>query len=232
MRPGILVAIEGIDGAGKSTQLRALQRALLGLGLQVVVTKEPTDGVYGRRIRATAATGRLPPDKELALFLADREEHVRELLIPSLEAGAVVLVDRYYPSTVAYQGSRGLDPRELLQRNEAFAPRPDLTVLLDLPAEVGLSRVRRRDVEENLFERLEDLQRCRIIFNDLELPGLLRLDATQEPEALTQQIVAALLGGPLQARTQVDLRPLAATAAPGDTAWRAEAAQALAGARR
>lgn len=226
MRPGVLVAIEGIDGAGKSTQARALQRALSSLGLSVVCTKEPTDGPIGRKIRATATTGRLPPEQELELFLADRAEHVRELLIPSLEAGAVVIVDRYYPSTVAYQGSRGLDPEALLARN-AFAPEPDLLVLLDLPADVGLSRVRGRDTEENLFEQLEDLRRCRAIFNALQLPGLLRLDATAPAEQLTHQIVAALLAGPLQRRTVADLRPLVASMALDDPGWREAVGAAL-----
>lgn len=185
---GALIAFEGVDGAGKTTQLRLLADALRAAGREVVTTKEPTDGPIGRRIRQTAQTGRLPPEEELALFLADRREHVDGLVRPALARGAVVLVDRYFYSTAAYQGARGLDPADILARNLAFAPVPDLVLLLELPPEDGLRRVRGRDGAENLFERLEDLRATDAVFRTLERPEITRIDARPEPASVHRAV--------------------------------------------
>ncbi len=188
---GRLVAFEGVDGAGKTTQLRRLAEVLRARGREVVTTKEPTDGPIGRRIRETARTGRLPPAEELALFLQDRRAHVDEVIRPALARGAVVLVDRYFYSTAAYQGARGLDPADILARNEAFAPVPDVVLLLELPPETGVSRVRGRDGAENLFERLEDLRACDRVFRALDRPEIARVDASGGEEDVHRACVAA-----------------------------------------
>lgn len=188
---GRLVAIEGVDGAGKTTQLARLAAALRARGREVVTTKEPTDGPIGRRIRATARTGRLPAEQELALFLEDRRAHVEGLIAPALARGAVVLVDRYFYSTAAYQGARGLDPADILRRNEAFAPVPDLVLLLEVDPEVGLARVRGRDGAENLFERLDDLRACDRVFRALARPEIVRIAAAGTPDAVHAACLAA-----------------------------------------
>jgi dTMP kinase len=195
--PGILVAVEGIDGAGKSTQVARVAEALAREGYEVVRTHEPTDGPHGRRLRASATTGRLAPDDELETFIADRREHVRELIAPSIAAGKVVLVDRYYFSSMAYQGARGLDPAEIQRRNEEIAPRPDLLVILEIDARDGVARVNSRG-KGNLFEREDDLRRSAKIFDAITAPTPLRLDATRAPEEITARILAALR--PLLAR--------------------------------
>lgn len=189
---GVLVAIEGIDGAGKSVQARAVAAALEGRGYGVVLTHEPTQGPWGRLLRASATGGRLAPAEELEAFLRDRAQHVEELIRPSLAAGKVVITDRYYFSTVAYQGARGFDPAELLRRNEAFAPEPDLLVLLDLDPVTSRDRIGRRDGRTNAFEHLAELERVRQIFLSLRKPYLLRLDASQPAEVLTGEILAAV----------------------------------------
>jgi dTMP kinase len=186
-RTGVLVAVEGIDGAGKTTQVRRLEAVLREAGVPVVVTKEPTAGPWGRKIRESARTGRMPPEQELEAFLRDREEHVRDLLVPALKDGKVVIVDRYYFSTVAYQGARGLDPAELMKMN-AFAPEPDLLIVLDVPPEVGLRRVRERGDVADHFEREDELRRVREIFRTLDLPCLHLMDGTLAPDLLTERI--------------------------------------------
>ena len=189
--PGVLVAIEGIDGAGKTTQVERLTELFTREGYSVVRTKEPTDGPWGRKLRESATTGRLSPEDELDTFLRDRREHVATLLRPSLGAGKIVLVDRYYYSSVAYQGARGLDPDEILRLNESFAPRPDLLVILEIDPAAGVSRVNRRGVG-NLIEREDDLRRSADIFKKIAHPNLARIDATQAPEVVMDEIVKAL----------------------------------------
>jgi len=192
-RPGVLVVFEGIDGAGKTTQLARLADRLAAAGLPVVRAKEPTEGPHGARLRASARTGRLPAAEELALFEADRREHVATVLAPALARGDVVLLDRYYFSTAAYQGARGLDAAEILARNERFAPAPDLLVILEVPVDVGLARIRARgDGDGNLFERREALARCAAIFAALDRPWAIHVDGTRPPDAIHRDVAARL----------------------------------------
>ncbi|HYO72196.1 MAG TPA: dTMP kinase [Archangium sp.] len=194
---GVLIALEGIDGAGKTTQAERLAAALASAGHSVVRTKEPTDSTWGRQLRASALSGRLGAEKELEFFLKDRQEHVRTLLHPALDAGQVVIVDRYYFSTVAYQGVRGLDPKELLARNEVFAPRPDLLVVLEIDPRVGLQRIRQRGDKANAFEQETSLRAVGKIFAQLDLPYLMRVDGSLPPEDITAGILDVLYDGPL-----------------------------------
>lgn len=161
---GFLIAIEGIDGAGKTTQAHFIQDELMSRGFQVMRTKEPTTGQWGQVLRDSALTGRLSIEEEVEAFIKDRREHVTEKIMLALLNGMVVIVDRYYFSTAAYQGARGVDPQELLRRNEEFAPEPDLLILLDVDPKVGLKRIRTRGDRANLFEQNNTLRRAREIF--------------------------------------------------------------------
>lgn len=197
VRRGVLVVFEGIDGAGKTTQAALLAERLAKTGIAVVRAKEPTDGPLGARLRASATTGRLAPEEELALFEADRREHVAHVVAPALARGDVVLLDRYYFSTAAYQGARGLDAEEIVARNEAFAPAPDLLVVLEVPVDVGLARIRARgDGDGNLFERRDALERCAAVFDRLRRPYAARVDGTR-PAELVHRDLAGLLAARL-----------------------------------
>src|SRR5437773_1236000 len=142
--PGWLVVVEGIDGAGKSTVLRRLAEHCAARGLPCVMSGEPTRGPWGMKLRQSMVEGRLSLEDELSLFLKDRAEHVETLIRPALAVGKVVLLDRYYPSTAAYQGARGIEPEKILEENERFAPKPDLVLLLDFDPAGGIGRVRAR----------------------------------------------------------------------------------------
>lgn len=194
---GILIAIEGIDGTGKTTQVAALAARFEAAGFSVLTTKEPTQGPWGQKLRASATTGRLPPEEELHAFVEDRKEHCQSKLIPALEAGKVVIVDRYYFSTAAYQGARGMSVDSILAQNEVFAPQPDALFVLDADVDLALARVRDRDGEGNLFERREDLDICRRLFKSIERPYKVEVDGTLSVEGVTAAIVAALTSGHL-----------------------------------
>lgn len=190
---GALVALEGIDGSGKTTQTELLERWGRAAGLEVVRSKEPTAGPWGMKVRNSKFSGRLSEAEELECFIRDRQEHVANLLLPAMARGALVLVDRYYYSTVAYQGARGLDPATLLERNRAFAPVPNLVVLLDLDPQVGLRRIHERGLGQDAFESLDALTRSRAIFLGLTDPHVVTFDATRPPHLVHAAIVDELL---------------------------------------
>jgi dTMP kinase len=180
--PGWLVVVEGIDGAGKSTVLRGLAALCAERGLEWVSSGEPTRGPWGMKLRQSMTEGRLSLDEELDLFLKDRAEHVAGLIRPALAAGKVVLLDRYYLSTAAYQGARGADPEKILETNENFAPKPDLVLLLDFDPAGGLERIRARGDAPNTFEEAEQLCAVRRIFLGLQRPFIRRVDASRPAE--------------------------------------------------
>jgi dTMP kinase len=190
---GLLVVIEGIDGAGKTTLRAALAQALRARGREVVETKEPTEGPIGKEIRRIAKEGRgtISAEEEFALFHEDRREHVKSVVLPALERGAIVLQDRSYFSSVAYQGERGLDRARLFERSKEIAPEPDVLLVCDLPAEVSLARLRSRGLAIDDFESLDHLRRVREIF--VNLPGITLIDAMQPPEDMARAALEAVL---------------------------------------
>ncbi len=190
-RRGILIAVEGIDGAGKTTQVHLLADALRAEGHDVVTSKEPTDGPWGRKIRESASRGRLPLHEELEAFVEDRRQHVATLIRPSLEAGKVVILDRYFYSTIAYQGARGADLDELETQMKALAPEPDIVFVLDLDPETAVRRVTVRDSAPNSFERQEALEVSRRIFRQLcqRDPILVEVDSSVPPQELHRSML-------------------------------------------
>jgi dTMP kinase len=192
MRRGFLLALEGVDGSGKSTQAQLLAVSLLQQGREVVLTQEPGAGPVGQKLRGYLQGDHrhLTPQEELDLFLADRREHVEQIIKPALAAGQIVITDRYYYSSVAYQGALGLDSAWILAANEAFAPRPDLVFLLVLPVAQALARLQRpRQVSELPLY----LERVAAIYDTLQGPQIQRLDATASPQALHADLLARTL---------------------------------------
>lgn len=159
------ITFEGGDGSGKTTQLNRLEASLKSLGRSCVVTREPGGTALGRTLRKVLVeVGEEPvaPAAELFLYLADRAQHVQEVIRPALQRGAIVLCDRYTDSTLAYQGyGRGIDLNVLREQNRIANGGlvPDLTLLFDCPVEVGLARTAQRVKEggaasaEGRFER-------------------------------------------------------------------------------
>ncbi|MDH3212289.1 MAG: dTMP kinase [Myxococcales bacterium] len=194
MKQGRLLAFEGLDGCGKSTQVAALARALRNAGHEVLDTREPTDGPAGRRIRALARSGEIvAPELELRWFVEDRRAHVAAVIHPALESGRLVLTDRYYLSTVAYQGARGLDPVQILRDSEAEFPLPDLALLFEIEPEVALERVGGRGQPlDAAFEQREFLERVAANYRALDRPYLARIDARRPEDAVHAAVVGCV----------------------------------------
>lgn len=192
---GYLIAFEGIDGVGKTSQVKAVQGALEALGYDVVRSREPTHGPFGMKLRRLAIEGRLSAEEELGLFMEDRRLHVEEVIRPALDQGKILLLDRYYLSTVAYQGARGFDPLELMERNQAFAPVPDFFVILDLDPECSLSRVDGQGRQRDAYEELAPLKASREVFLAMarELPCAHVVDASQCEAGVTRSVLGLLM---------------------------------------
>ena len=200
LRHGLLIVLEGIDGSGKTTQARSLLRRLRSRGWEAVFFREPTRGRWGREIKRKAARAdSLTPSEELDLFVKDRRENVEKNLKPALRKGKVVVLDRYYFSTIAYQGAKGIDPRRIRRLNEAFAVKPDLVIVLDVAAGEGLARIAGRKTRDELFEREDYLARVGKIFKSLRGPRILHLDGLGDRLSVGRAIwarVATLLPRP------------------------------------
>lgn len=193
---GFLFAIEGIDGAGKSTQIVRLKEWFSRQGFETVSLREPTDGPYGQQIREVAKKKRhlFTPEQELELFIQDRIENCRDNIQPALDRKAIVLIDRYYYSTVAYQGALGLDPQMIMEKNEAIAIRPDAVFVLDLPVEAGLRRIREgRKEKPDDFESRHYLEKVRTLFLGMNQDNIRVVDALSGPDAVFEAIRKMIL---------------------------------------
>ncbi len=201
MARGVFITLEGVEGSGKTTQAAILADHLNRNGRRAILTHEPGGTRAGQAIRAIFLDPAVALEvaAELLLVLADRAQHVREKLTPALEAGTIVISDRYSDSTVAYQGyGRGFDMALLRNLNDLASNRlkPDLTIVLDCPVETGLARTRARTgsaVRSDRFEgeQIEFHQRVRDGFLAIAAAEPARvtiIDAAREPEIVTARI--------------------------------------------
>lgn len=207
MTKGLFITLEGGEGGGKSTQSRKLRERYEGLGREVVLTREPGGTPEAEKIRTLLvdrAGGDWSPVAECLLFFAARAMHVRDCIAPALAAGKVVICDRFTDSTRAYQGYAGDMDKTVIEqiKQAAIGPlEPDVTFILDLPAEVGLSRSGRRNAKsggtEDRFENKELAfhEALRQGFLDIAAKNPARcrvIDATQPIDAVFDAIVRGL----------------------------------------
>lgn len=197
------MTFEGGEGGGKSTNLRMLATALEAAGETVIVTREPggSEGAEQvRRLLVEGATDRWDAVSEALLHYAARRDHVERLISPALDRGDWVVCDRFADSTMAYQGyghGLGREPIETLHGLAIGGLKPDLTLILDLPVETGLTRAGSRGGDETRYERMADgfHQRLRDGFLDIAArePGrCVVIDATQEIDAVQQEVRRAV----------------------------------------
>jgi len=198
MVKGIFIVLDGMDGSGKSEIVKLLHNYLFSKNkkYRILATREPTSGTYGKEIRKMLAEEKDPKlnaDKMLDLFIKDREEHVNETIMPFLRKSNghevnIVICDRYYYSTIAFQAAQGLDLEMLVQKNKKF-PKPNIAFIMDIDPEIALERIKHRDKEK--FEQIDFMNNLREKF--LELPKFLNghikiIDASKEVHDVFEEI--------------------------------------------
>ncbi len=196
---GRFLVFEGLDGCGKTTALRRLAEQLAAAGRKVLITKEPGDGPIGRLIQETLCGKRvLRPETLALLFAADRFEHVQNEILPALREGTDVLCDRYYYSSIAYQGD-AVAPEDILTYNALArgAAKPDFVFYIDTPPEECLRRIRAGRTATDLFERAEKLESVRRLYETAfallaDEKNVVRIDGTGSADEVLAGILNAL----------------------------------------
>lgn len=194
LEKGVLIVFEGIDGSGKSTQAEILFKRLQEEDFDVVYFREPSKGKWGRKIKKKALhPDSLTPEEELGLFLKDRRENVEKNLKPALKKKRVVILDRYYYSTIAYQGAKGIDEELIARMNEEFVVEPDLVFIFDIDPQKGLERIENRKKKDRLFEREDYLVKVREIFRSFKGEKFVHIDALKSKEEISKEIEQIVL---------------------------------------
>jgi len=187
---GKLVVFEGIDGTGKTSLCNEVFNYLNSRGISCISTFEPTYGKWGKILRDSFSHKRLSPKEELELFIKDRKEHVSQIILPAILKGKIVLCDRYYLSTMAYQGARGFDVEEIKRQNEEFAPIPDVAFVLQLDVDKALHRIsEKRGDKLNSFENREYLKKVATFFDSFNWPWIEKLDASKNKKFLISKVI-------------------------------------------
>jgi dTMP kinase len=197
---GRLITLEGGEGAGKSTQARMLGDALCLLGLPVLRTREPGGAPGAEFLREVLLSGRIDwsAEAETMMHVAARMEHVAKTIRPAIEAGTWVVCDRFHDSTMAYQGyGQGVDRGMIEALGAMVGIVPDLTLVLDVPRDVAVSRLRRRGVADDRYERLNDAfhQRVNDGFRAIAVqPRCVLLDAGRDAASVHEDVMTAVRG--------------------------------------
>lgn len=194
MAKRLFIVLDGLDGSGKGEMVKRLKEYLADKDLKILVTKEPTDGKYGKQIKEILVEekdSRTGGELCLKLFVKDREEHLKKEIEPFLKQdNSVVICDRYYYSTIAFQHTQGIAIEKLIAENMPFKT-PDITFILDLPAGMALQRIGKRGEKKEKFEQLEFMEELRENFlglkDELE-DSIMIIDSSGSKDEVFEQI--------------------------------------------
>ncbi|MEM1526361.1 MAG: dTMP kinase [Ignisphaera sp.] len=193
-KEGILVAIEGIDGAGKTTVAKKLVEKLKELGYNAVYTYEPFSSPFSEALKKyIEEAGEVEAEIETLAMALDRLFHVKKVIEPLLKNGYIVITDRYIHSSLAYQGARGIDI-EWIKTVNKYAIEPDLVIYLKVPLEVALERIKKKESKWKYFEDVNRLKKVQEIYELFASRGaLIAIDATQNIDKVVNQCLRVIL---------------------------------------
>jgi dTMP kinase len=189
----MFICFEGIDGCGKSTQARLLHSHLLKNKRDAILLREPSEGAHGQYLRylIKMRKEKLDPLSELNMFALDRFDDLRRNILPALEAGRVVVMDRYFYSNLAYQGARGVSAEWIRNANYGIKM-PDATIVVDAEPEWCMENIKKSGRPLDYFEDLEYLHKVRTIYRDIKEPNVFFIDGMQPVEKVHEDVLGTL----------------------------------------
>ncbi|KKP27107.1 MAG: putative thymidylate kinase [Parcubacteria group bacterium GW2011_GWA2_31_28] len=193
MKNSLFIVLDGLDGSGKGEMVNSLASYLESKGHKVLKTTEPTNSEYGRKAKEISLKEDDPmksAEECLKLYTQDREEHLKNEIIPALEQGITVISDRYYYSTIAYQNAQGIALTKVIEANKGFR-KPDIAFILDIPARLALERISKRGIQVEKFEKYDFIVILRDKFLNLFThigDNIKVIDASKSKEHVFNQI--------------------------------------------
>ena len=197
LKEGKLIVLEGIDGCGKTTQCHKIIDFLREKNYRACYLKEPSDGVFGRRIRESMLRGRrFFLEEEYFFFLKDREDDVEKNIIPNLKAGKFVILDRYYFSSMAYQGVlfKDFNFQRIQRENERFAIIPNIVFIMNISVNLALGRIYKdnKRAREDIFEKKKYLEEVRKAFQSFNSPYIIHINGQDSLEKISKNLCKIL----------------------------------------
>lgn len=185
---GKLIVIEGIDGSGKSTCAKNLAEKLNSINIKTIYTFEPTHSRYGAKLREGMLSEDLDAEEELLLFVKDRKEHIEYMIKPALEEGYFIILDRYFYSSIAYQGAKGIDINRIINMHKDFIIKPDIVFIFHLPIDIALNRIISKRGIADRFENETYLKKVDKIFHSFNEPFIYHIDTNKDIKIINDEL--------------------------------------------
>lgn len=185
---GKLIVIEGIDGSGKSTCAKNLTEKLNSINIKTIYTFEPTHSHYGAKLRDGMLSEDLDAEEELLLFVKDRKEHIEYMIKPALEEGYFIILDRYFYSSIAYQGAKGIDINRIINMHKGFIIKPDIVFIFHLPIDIALNRIISKRGIADRFENETYLKKVDKIFHSFNEPFIYHIDTDKDIKIINDEL--------------------------------------------
>lgn len=185
---GKLIVIEGIDGSGKSTCAKNLTEKLNSINIKTIYTFEPTHSHYGAKLRDGMLSEDLDAEAELLLFVKDRKEHIEYMIKPALEEGYFIILDRYFYSSIAYQGAKGIDINRIINMHKGFIIKPDIVFIFHLPIDIALNRIISKRGIADRFENETYLKKVDKIFHSFNEPFIYHIDTDKDIKIINDEL--------------------------------------------
>ena len=185
---GKLIVIEGIDGSGKSTCAKNLAEKLNSINIKTIYTFEPTHTHYGAKLRDGMLSEDLDAEEELLLFVKDRKEHIEYMIKPALEEGYFIILDRYFYSSIAYQGAKGIDINRIMNLHKDFIVKPDIVFIFHLPIDIALNRIISKRGIADRFENETYLKKVDKIFHSFNESFIHHIDTDKDIKIINDEL--------------------------------------------